>query len=395
MIQLAVKDECTGCGACAFRCPKRCITMRENEIGIVLPVLDVENCVECHQCENVCPILNPLEMHEPLKAYASWSTNEEERRTSASGGVAAEMYRFALKNGYNVVGASQNADFSVTHKIIGSECDLLPLKNSKYVFSDAYDVYPKIRELLKNGQKILFIGLPCQVASFRRLFKDDDQLLLAEVVCHGTTPLSYLKQHIADVEKNQGTKARKMSFREPSFDTHTYYLSMFDENDKLFYAKRTKEGDLYQYGYHRTISYRENCYHCSFAKRQRVSDITLSDYKGLGKMAPCQYGVHKVSSVLVNTDKGSDFFEKLVSSGQLFTEERPVLEPINGDPQLRHPSLKKKGRFEFERSIVKKNGDFVAAIKPIAEKGLKEEYKNAHPSFFKRVIKKLKSLVKS
>ena len=59
MISLADKDLCTGCGACAYICPKHCITMKENEIGVVLPDIDTSICIECGRCQHVCPILSP------------------------------------------------------------------------------------------------------------------------------------------------------------------------------------------------------------------------------------------------------------------------------------------------------------------------------------------------
>jgi hypothetical protein len=62
------------------------------------------------------------------------------------------------------------------------------------------------------------------------------------------------------------------------------------------------------------ISYRENCYHCIFAQKQRISDLTLSDYKGLGRMAPCDFNNLKVSSVLVNTEKGDEFLNELIKN---------------------------------------------------------------------------------
>ena len=118
MIQLASKSLCTGCGACAHKCPKSCIAMRENEYGVIYPHLDSTNCIECHACEKVCPILNPPSLNAPKKAYAAWSNDPEERRTSASGGIAIELYKYAIGLGIKAVGASQNADFSVTHKML-------------------------------------------------------------------------------------------------------------------------------------------------------------------------------------------------------------------------------------------------------------------------------------
>ena len=131
MIKLAGNDICTACGACAAQCSRSCISMLEGDYGIVLPQIDEGKCIECHACEKVCPILNQPKRHEPQIAYAAWSNDSEERRTSASGGVAVEIYKYAISKGWKVVGASQNEDFSVTHKVVSTIKELQPLKNSK------------------------------------------------------------------------------------------------------------------------------------------------------------------------------------------------------------------------------------------------------------------------
>ncbi len=74
MIQLAPKKLCTGCGACAFVCGKNCIVMKENEVGIVYPELEMSNCVQCERCQKVCPIIENVDFRKPLTAYAAWAT---------------------------------------------------------------------------------------------------------------------------------------------------------------------------------------------------------------------------------------------------------------------------------------------------------------------------------
>lgn len=364
MIHLAPSHKCTGCGACMVKCPKKCITMKEDSIGVVLPVLNPTDCVECHACEKVCPILNPLTPSYPQKAYAAWSLDEEERRKSASGGVAIELYKYALANGYNVVGASINDDFTVTHKVIDKVEDLAPLKNSKYVFSDAYDAFEKIRELLRNGESVLFIGLPCQVAAARKLFNDNANLLLVDLVCHGSAPHSYLIQHVRRLEKTHGQLVKNMTYRDPECLTQTFTFSLYNFDGERFYSKRTCDYEEYLFAYHKFVAYRENCYYCNFAKSERVSDLTLGDYHGLGKKAPCQYNHLKVSCVLVNSKKGHDFLNSLIGQ-TIHADERPVEEPIMGDSQLQHPCVKNKYRLIFEKAIRINNGDFETSIKKV------------------------------
>lgn len=390
MIQLASKENCTACGACAFVCPKQCISMREDDLGIMYPVMDDRDCISCKRCLKVCPILSPLDYHEPKKAYAAWSNDEEERRTSASGGIAAEVYKEALQDGYLIAGAKQNKDFTVTLDVADNADAIADFKNSKYVFSSAYTLFPKIKELLKKGEKVAVIGLPCQVAALRKIFRDHENLLLMEVVCHGTTPHDYLLQHIRTLEKNSGEKSVKMSFRDPETYTYTFTFTLYNSDNQRFYAQRTKDGDTYQFGYHRTVTYRENCYHCHFARDKRISDVTLSDYKGLGKKAPCSFNAIKVSSVLINTPKGETFIKKLIGGHHIFAEERPVREPIEGDLQLRQPSQKKSARFDFERLIVQNHGDFEKTMIEVIKLHERRETRMKILNFPRRVLSKIK-----
>lgn len=390
MIQLVEPDRCTGCGACAFVCAKKCITMQEDTIGRVLPTINHDDCVECGRCVKTCPILSPVEYHEPMKAYAAWSADEEERRTSASGGIAAEIYKHALTKGCNIAGAVQNEDFSVSLKLSNEVEDIKAFKNSKYVFSSAIELYAQLKESLKRGERSVVICLPCQVAAIRKIFRDNPNIILADIVCHGTTPVSYLRQHNDMLEKQCGDVAKHMSFRDPDKDTHTFTFSLYNKDNKCFYAKQPEGNDAYQFGYHKMISYRENCYKCPFACSKRISDITISDYKGIGKLAPCSYSNHKVSSVLINTPTGEKTIYSLIHHKNVIAELRPTQEPIQGDPQLRHASMKNKYRKKFESRIYKFNGKFEQAMN-----GLWSTYKwDKKISFIRRIPRQILRKIK-
>ena len=57
--------------------------------------------------------------------------------------------------------------------------------------------------LPEKNEKVLFIGLPCQVAALKQyidLYKLNRNLLtLVDIVCHGVTPQDYLKTHIENI----------------------------------------------------------------------------------------------------------------------------------------------------------------------------------------------------
>ena len=107
MIQISKenKEKCCGCGACAQKCPKQCISMLEDEEGFLYPHVDVENCVNCHICEKVCPFLNIQEQCEPLDIFAAVNINESERIDSSSGGVFVALAKYILNEDGVVFGA--------------------------------------------------------------------------------------------------------------------------------------------------------------------------------------------------------------------------------------------------------------------------------------------------
>ena len=376
MIELANIDDCTGCSACSFVCPKSCIKMTEGKDGILLPNIDHKLCIQCHKCQNTCPVLSPPLYNKPLKAYAAWSKDKKERLTSASGGIAAEIYKETVDKQHKAIGAKQEDDFKVRLALSDNYEEIKPFKNSKYVFSYTDDIYDKIRKELIAGNSITIIALPCQIAAVRKIFsKYLNQLLLVDVVCHGVTPFEFLKQHICKLESQKKQHAVKMSFRDPYTYTYTYTFTLYNEKGERFYAKRTKEGDSYQYGYHRNLSYRENCYHCRFARRERISDITLNDYKNIGKYAPSKFTTeHNLSSIIVNTTKGEDAVVQLIKNGKIDAEERPLKEPLEADGSLNHPTPKKAARFAFEKYLLKYDYDFEKTMKKVIILDKKKEY---------------------
>jgi ferredoxin len=86
------KNDCTGCGACRDICAKRAISFEPDSLDALHPIIDQARCVDCGMCSKVCPNNTAPVFHKPQKCYAAWSKNDESRRTSASGGIASDIY---------------------------------------------------------------------------------------------------------------------------------------------------------------------------------------------------------------------------------------------------------------------------------------------------------------
>lgn len=393
MPELADFENCTGCKACESICPHGCIEMKADSIGTILPSVDTTCCTNCHACEKICPALNPVKFNYPLNAFAAWNNNENERKYCASGGIASAIYSWINNINGISVGAVVDQDWTVCIIVTEKSNDFGRFRNSKYCYSDPHNVYKEIGAHIKSGKTIVLIGLPCQIAGYKKFFRERENLYYIDLVCHGVAPNSYLKQHIKYIEQITGVKAESLSFRAPELGTSNYYFTLYDRNGKISYARRSSDGDKYNIAFHRNYSYRENCYHCKYAKPERCSDITLGDYHGLGVVEPCDFGDTNVSLILVNTEKGQKLIDTLSSNHLITAIARPVSEPIQGDAQLRNPSTKNKERLDFEMYIKKYNGNFERTIdKVLVAKKWRESIDRIY-SFPKRLLNRALNII--
>lgn len=386
MPELADFENCTGCGACKSICPHECIEMRTDVTGTIVPYVNTVCCTNCLSCEKICPALNPVKLRFPKLALAAWNNNDNERISSASGGIASAIYSWVKSMRGISIGALVAKDWTV--KIVIAENSHIPdeFRNSKYSFSDSSEVYDKIRKHIKTGVPVVLIGLPCQIAGYKKIFGERDNLFYVDLVCHGVSPNTYLKQHIRNIEQRYNVTAESMSFRAPELGTSNYYFTLYNSIGKIVYTRRSSDGDSYNIAFHRSYSYRENCYHCHYARPERCSDLTLGDYHGLGTCEPCDFDANNVSLILINTDEGLKLIDEMLRGNLITVVERPLNEPIQGDSQLRRPSVKTQERRDFEKYIRIYNGDFEKTVHKVLTRKARRET-------VKRIIRIPRSLI--
>lgn len=392
-------DKCTACNACRVACPKQCITMQNDKLLVPHPSIDKDKCIDCGLCKKVCPVNNVLDLKKSIKVYAAWSNNDTIRSNSASGGIATEIYKYFLNNVRNsyLLGASFNSNFEVEYVSIDSFEQLQKIQNSKYVYSNTTNIYSEIKEKLKRNFKVLFVGLPCQVAGLKGyLRKEYSNLLTIDLVCHGVAPSDYLKQHIESIRNKIMKPVNQISFRDPLFLTYTYTFTLKNDGE-VNYKKKVYEDDVYQLGYHKALIYRENCYHCQYAQRNRISDLTLCDFSGVGAYASFNYSKNNVSCILVNTEKGEELLNSIKS--QITLIERPMNEAYDFETQLNTPYRPHPKRRIFV-DLLAKTSDFEYAASEALQYDI-FHYK-FHKSFigkglclFKKIIRKGKNVIKN
>lgn len=364
MKQICEKSACTGCSACMNSCPKNCIEMKEDEYGILMPNIDENKCINCNLCIKKCPENNSIEFHIPLRVYAGWSLDKEERKKSASGGIAWEIYKYVINHEGIAVGTQYNENMNLVHKMTDTIEEVKKYKGSKYVQSYIGNLYIQIEEQLKRKKEVVFIGTPCQVSGLKSFLKNKDtsNLITVDLVCHGVPPIKYFKDYLKYLKIQN--KIDNVTFRGENNRHFTAY-----KKEKIVYKRHSKE-DVYYSAFLEGLFYRENCYQCRYAKKERVSDITIGDFWGLGDEIPFNHKIEDgVSLILVNTKKGDKLIQDIKS--QIFIEARTIEEAQKGNEQLNHPSYKNKNAEVFKK-LYKKYG-FKVALENTLERGKLDE----------------------
>lgn len=348
------KENCCGCGVCMNACPRDAIVMEEDEVGNVFPRVIEEKCIVCGMCINVCGYKRKIEEHEPMEVFVASAMDEEILKTSSSGGVFFNLAQETIVKGGKVFGCALN-DMYPEHIGIEKKEDIYKLQGSKYVQSDCKFVFREVKKELKQNRFVLFTGTPCQVSSLKKYLEgmDCSRLTTVDIVCHGVPNRKMFQEYIKVLENRWNVKLEGYLFRDKIYGwglvPRVYYLGK-DGNMKF---KNVNEINASFYSmFLDGIIYRENCYSCPYAKRERVADITIGDYWGIEKEHPeylkenggridSQKGV---SVVLVNTPKGRKMCEEI--SDRVILLKSTYIKASSGNGQLKKPCEKNLKRKE-------------------------------------------------
>lgn len=338
MIQITDKLKCCGCNACGDICPKDAITFKTDIEGFWYPEVDMERCIDCGLCEKVCPELHIGELkkndYERPITIAAINKDMQVRWDSTSGGgfsaLADVMYR---KGGY-VSGAVYNEDFSVSNFISDNPGDLLRLRSSKYLQSNAGGLYKQIRELLRKGEKVLACGTPCQMAALRSyLCKDYDNLIIVDFVCRGVNSPKVYRKYLDSLERKYGGKVVYVKAKNKELGWRNLTRKVVFDNGKSYYGVRME--DDFRRGYHTNVFCRPSCYVCRYKGFPRMADITIADYWGIERVDKNLDNNIGTSMVLLNSKKGEAYFEQVKDKLEwIYTEFESILP---GNIALRKP----------------------------------------------------------
>ena len=339
MIKITDNSKCCGCCACVDICAHKAITLKTDIEGFWYPEVNASQCTECGLCVKICPELNIDQLKKndyptPVKTIAAIHKRMDVRWDSTSGGAFSALADAMYEQGGYVSGAIYNADFSVRNYISNNPEDLVKLRSSKYLQSKAEGLYTEIRTLLRNGEKVLACGTPCQMAALRSfLRKDYENLIIVDFICRGVNSPKVYRKYLDSLERKHGGKVVYVKAKNKELGWRNLTRKVVFDNGAVYYGVSME--DDFRRGYHTNVYCRPSCYTCQYKGFPRMSDITIADYWGIEKVDPNLDNNIGTSMILLNSKKGEDFFELV--KDKLEYRETSFQSILPGNPALVSP----------------------------------------------------------
>ena len=347
MPELATKEYCTGCTACASICPTNCISMISDKDGFYLPSINSDICIGCNLCKKNCPINSPSKSiynNTPPTAYAAYSKNNEFRLQSSSGGIFSELAKNVINKKGVVYGAAFDKNFKVVHVCVDNEAELSKLRGAKYAQSDLNNIFKDVKYRLDNNQYVLFSGTPCQIGGLIAFLQCDyNNLLCIDFVCLSVpSPMAWNEYVKYRAEEDfSGNFPKSINLRSKITGWSRYsYSNVFEYNNHIKYSAKSSES-LYMKLFGAGFISRKSCENCKFKGYNRISDITLGDFWGIWDILPKMDDNKGTSIVLIQSEKGKMIFDAIsnrliiqkVSLEDASSQNNAMITAINNNPK--------------------------------------------------------------
>lgn len=302
---------CTGCGVCASICGVGAITIKETKDGFYEPVVDELKCVNCSLCTKVCykfdSQYNTIEV-ENYECYSAVNKNENELKSSSSGGMSSALMKQCLANGYHVVGVmyDKEKERAVT-KIATCDEELEQFKGAKYFQSYTVDAFKKIISD-NTKQKYAIFGTPCQIYALSKVAeikKNRHKYLFVDIFCHGCPSLKLWDKYLRFIKnKNKIDTIDNIKFRSKSYGWHEYAFEFVTKERKIVSSKY--DDPFFELFFGMDLM-NNACYDCIARSTIEKTDLRIGDFWG----KRFDLDTKGVSAVVVSTDKGKELLDSI------------------------------------------------------------------------------------
>lgn len=406
------KTTCTGCGACAQVCKHDALCMMPDEDGFLHPVLNPSNCINCGLCDKTCPVV-----HQDLcvndynqRCFLATTSRKDYYQNSASIGLCTMLSDYIVNQGGIVFGSYLDESEWTAYQL--GVCDVegvRKIRNSKYLQSNTKKTFLEVKDNLRKGCKVLYIGTPCQIGGLKAfLRKDYENLYTIDIICHGTFSPKLMPLEVDYWQRLFGARICNFRFRSKRVFKHVnggmVNFDIMSKNGKIRHIERHASASpsysCYAYSPDgNSYNIRLSCYKCPFRAKERYADLTIGDpWKVLDKKLSLRgrfSSRNKIRSVYSeNTSKGAFLISQIrelidiqeYSWGDLFCQDAAL--PTNRIiPEKRAELFKRISLEEYE-----------SVVEDITESDLRVAHRKFVKTYFieevKSVIRPILSLIR-
>ena len=355
------QDLCNGCMACINVCNKGAISI-EDTLDAYNAVIDEKSCAHCNRCTQICPRNSTLDFKKPQTWIQGWAKEKKVREKSSSGGYATAIMRaFAEKENCYVVSCTF-CEGQFVFDVAESSKECGQFAGSKYIKSNPVNAFKLVKKLLKENKKVLFLGLPCQVAGIKNYMGKnlEENLYTIDLICHGTPSPELLKRYLRESYKKDLQNFKSITFRKKNnFDLHEQGVRLTPSLIQ----------DRYTIAFLDSLDYTENCYSCEYARTERISDLSLGD--SWATQLPKEEMQMGVSLALCQTNKG----RYLLDIADIVQFPVDIEASILANKQLQRPSVIPKQRDKFFKRLKRSLSFSHSVLLAYPKKCLKQDIK--------------------
>ena len=341
---------CSGCGACAFLCKKKNITLQDVDGEGIRPRLNTGDCSDCRDCLAACPGIDAVHTSSDmaggllgelrkgwgpvLEVWEGYASDPALRFDGSSGGAASALAQYCLEregmHGVLHIAADNKKPYANKTVLSRSGEELLSRTGSRYAPASPCDGLERIESA---PGPCVFIGKPCDVTALRKAQTVRPELMrntgiMIGIFCAGTPStqgtIDLLRTNGIDPDSVEGLRYRGKG-----------WPGKFSV--KLHGKEQPREVLTYMDAWGFVQKYRPyRCYLCPDGTSE-FADLSCGDawYRQIRE------GEQGYSLVLVRTEKGRQVLHGAMKDGYVTLERRDprILEASQGNLLMKRGAI--------------------------------------------------------
>lgn len=299
MASFQINKNCEGCGLCAAMTNNEDICLYYKD-GYLQAQYIQHN---ANLPKIVCALDVEPKLNLVIDRYVAYHKQLDRRMDGSAGGVYGALLETVVKEGYYFTGTVFDANFKVHHVVTNDPEQIKLFSGFKPVQSDCSLIFPKIKDLLGNGEKVLFCGTSMQCHALNLYVGDNDNLIVVENIMTAPVSQKMLDCYVQEKNAEYGGNIVDLRFCNKEFaclNSKRFTLS----SGRVFYTKENDDFDVLTNDgkFTKKLVSRDRFKSLD----ERIGDISIGQY------LPEKTWTDKLgySYLSINTEKGKALFQK-------------------------------------------------------------------------------------